>query len=257
MKTLQCTTVMVNCRLKEPSHAPSPAAVPAVVYDVVLGSTVMYPQGGGQPSDNGILTISTNPPLVFNVTDVRSESGVVHHYGQFAAATADPLPEAGTPVEVSVDPRRRALNSALHSAGHLLDSCMRRIGCNLFPTKGYHFPPSPYVEYEGQIPAELKETIVQRLQEAVTDAIARNEPVAIRPVAPSDLQSICDAGLFAHGNPYASLPEVRVVTLAGAACPCGGTHVTHVGDLKQVVIEKVKAKGKNIRVSYALPTFAA
>ncbi|KAJ4460021.1 hypothetical protein PAPYR_3733 [Paratrimastix pyriformis] len=50
MKTLQCTTVMVSCRLKEPSHALSPAAVPAVVYDVALSFSLVISGFGAAPS---------------------------------------------------------------------------------------------------------------------------------------------------------------------------------------------------------------
>jgi Ser-tRNA(Ala) deacylase AlaX len=37
-----------------------------------------------------------------------------------------------------------------------------------------------------------------------------------------------------------------------AGCPCGGTHVGHVGDIKGIEISKIVKKGKTIRVSYTL-----
>lgn len=42
----------------------------------------------------------------------------------------------------------------------------------------------------------------------------------------------------------------RIVTVAGLACPCGGTHVSSTGQLEGVRVTKVKAKKGTLRVSY-------
>lgn len=44
----------------------------------------------------------------------------------------------------------------------------------------------------------------------------------------------------------------RIVTVAGLACPCGGTHVRSTGQLAGARVTKVKAKKGAVRVSYAL-----
>lgn len=44
----------------------------------------------------------------------------------------------------------------------------------------------------------------------------------------------------------------RIVTVAGLACPCGGTHVSSTGQLEGVRVTKVKAKKGALRVSYTL-----
>lgn len=44
----------------------------------------------------------------------------------------------------------------------------------------------------------------------------------------------------------------RIVTVAGLACPCGGTHVSSTGQLEGVRVTKVKAKKGTLRVSYTL-----
>lgn len=48
----------------------------------------------------------------------------------------------------------------------------------------------------------------------------------------------------------------RIVTVAGLACPCGGTHVGSTRDLKGVRVTKLKAKKGTLRVSYAVPSVA-
>ena len=46
----------------------------------------------------------------------------------------------------------------------------------------------------------------------------------------------------------------RIVTVAGLACPCGGTHVRSTRQLEGVRVTKLKAKKGTLRVSYAVPS---
>ena len=57
------------------------------------------------------------------------------------------------------------MNARLHSAGHLLDSAVHRLGLDVSPGKGYHFPDGAYVEYTGSIPAEDRERVKQDIEQ--------------------------------------------------------------------------------------------
>jgi Ser-tRNA(Ala) deacylase AlaX len=46
--------------------------------------------------------------------------------------------------------------------------------------------------------------------------------------------------------------QVRVVTLAGLPCPCGGTHVQSTRELAACEVTKVKKKKNIMKVSYLL-----
>ncbi|MFQ6661709.1 hypothetical protein Gotur_029772 [Gossypium turneri] len=121
---------------------------------LILDNTIFHPQGGGQPSDTGFICV-TDSNLRFCVQDVRSKDGVVFHYGVAEDSSMENELEQGKGKEVilQVDESRRRLNSRLHSAGHLLDVCMRNVGFgHLEPGKGYHFPDGPFVEYKGTVP---------------------------------------------------------------------------------------------------------
>jgi len=78
-------------------------------HEIILDSTILYPQGGGQPSDRGHIKLPSG--IEFVVNDSRVVEGVVHHYGSFSGAPPDPLPLCGTPVTVYVDTERRAIHS--------------------------------------------------------------------------------------------------------------------------------------------------
>jgi len=47
----------------------------------------------------------------------------------------------------------------------------------------------------------------------------------------------------------------RLVEMAGSECPCGGTHVKDISHIGRILINKVKKKKGNIKVSYTLETF--
>ena len=51
-----------------------------------------------------------------------------------------------------MDEIKRKTYARYHSAGHLMDIAVRRVGLtHLQPGKGYHFPVGAYVDYIGVI----------------------------------------------------------------------------------------------------------
>ena len=131
-------------------------------HRVVTDRTIFHPQGGGQPSDIGEMR---SPSTTFKVTQVRKDGDCVHHFGHFDPEGATFLPD--TEVTMTVDEQARRLHARLHSAGHLLDTAVQRLGLQLTPGKGYHFPDSPFVEYEGTIPADQRDTVKEQLNDGM------------------------------------------------------------------------------------------
>jgi alanyl-tRNA synthetase len=56
--------------------------------------------------------------------------------------------------------------------------------------------------------------------------------------------SVCASDLSSYP------PTVRVVTVAGSPCPCGGTHVLHTGLLQGLEVTRAKTKKKVLKISY-------
>ena len=135
---------------------------------LVTDATVAHAQGGGQPSDRGLILLRGREGLeglAFEFLAVRSgAAGAMLHYGRFlrlsapleaaaAAEAADALPaEGGCPGAAPLDPDRaaaaaaalpgapaslhihrphRRLAARLHSAGHILDLAVRRVWAQL------------------------------------------------------------------------------------------------------------------------------
>jgi Ser-tRNA(Ala) deacylase AlaX len=204
---------------------------------VVLDRTILYPQGGGQPADQGEIVGEQG---TFAVTDVRYSEGTVYHFGIFTQGSFG----VGDTVTMTVNAERRALHSRIHSAGHVLDEAVTLLGYQLKPGKGYHFPEGPYVEYEGMLPEAEREQAVQKLQDQVNRLVAENLPIATR---------LTEATVQTVGGGTPATKSLRFMKIGSfAENPCGGTHVATTGALGMVTITKVKCKGGVTRISYSV-----
>lgn len=207
---------------------------------LVVDQTHFYPQGGGQPADRGVIA---GPGGAFTVTDTRFVDGEVLHYGTFAEGHL----EVGAAVEGRIDAERRALHARLHSAGHVLDLAVRSIGLTWEPTKGYHFPEGPYVEYHGSLDDIDRTALAASLADACARIVAADAPVTVRFMPREEMTTVC-----AHVP--TDLPPgkpARVVLFGTDGTPCGGTHVAHLGMIGAITIRKVKAEGTgSVRIGY-------
>ncbi len=210
---------------------------------IYLDATIFYPQGGGQPFDLGSIS---NASGTFDVQQVRfSPDGLVHHIGIFTSGSL----KTGDSVELLVDGARRMLNNKLHTAGHLVDVAMIQAGYDFEPSKGYHFPDSPYVEYKGSIPPEEREEAKLKLEAELETLVHSGDSVKWRTVNGKEaLKEDCKyiPDYLPEGKP------IRVVTISGLGCPCGGTHLRTNAEIGKISIKKIKVKGGNTRVSYRL-----
>ena len=227
-------------------------------YSVVTAATVFHPQGGGQPADVG--RIISDSGQAFLVDSVRSgEGGVIHHYGTFVAAgsssssTCPPFHVGQAGVTLEIDAASRRLHARLHSAGHALDVAVLQLGLQLRPTKGYHFQDAPYVEYLGKLPPEAGTA------DEVTMALTEKMKTLIEADIASEVQltSKVDAAKLLLGGEedvahFAEEAQVRLVSVGGNVCPCGGTHVKSTGELGVVEVTKIKTKKNVTRISYRL-----
>ncbi|CAH2053539.1 unnamed protein product [Thlaspi arvense] len=221
---------------------------------LILDSTVFHPQGGGQPSDTGFIAFSGSD-YKFSVQDVRSKDGIVLHYGAFEGSN----PESGMNIEkgqevyLLVDEPRRTLNSRLHSAGHLLDLCMQKVGLgHLEPGKGYHFPDGPFVEYKGTVPQDVLQVKQKELEAEANELISKGGKVYAA-ILPYDEASMLCGGSLPDYIPKGSTP--RILRLGeNPGCPCGGTHVSDISDIISMKVTQMRTKKGMTKVFYTIAT---
>ena len=210
---------------------------------VLLDETCFYPRGGGQDYDKGIMRSDTS---IFIVDEVRmDEEGSVRHIGMFNGAAFS----NGSEVELEVDAARRQLNSRIHSAGHLIDLAVDRIGLKWRPGRGAHYHDMAFVEYDGEWNAEEADGIKARIEREANSLVHEGGKNEIRFMPKEEMHTVCR---FVPDYVPTNKPGRVVIYHGDFGVPCGGTHVKDLGDIGKMTITKVKKKDKNIRVSYKL-----
>lgn len=211
-------------------------------YRFILDQTCFYPGGGGQACDLGKIEWEGGELTITGVT--KDAQGVVGHDGTLEGS----LPKVGQRVECEINEERRALNSRLHCAGHLLDYAIQQAGKSWKPGKGSHFPGRCYVEYDGEFDAQEANDLAQKIESTLSNLTKKGGAITPMRVKSSDANK--------HSN---YVPEVVVKKYQNVhvaqypndfAICCGGTHLTDVSQLGQVKITKIKKKDGHIRVSY-------
>uniref|UniRef100_A0A1J3ET73 Alanine--tRNA ligase n=1 Tax=Noccaea caerulescens TaxID=107243 RepID=A0A1J3ET73_NOCCA len=219
---------------------------------LILESTVFHPQGGGQPSDTGFIVFAGSD-FKFSVQDVRSKDGIVLHYGVFEGSNPESEMniEKGKEVHLVVDESRRKLNSRLHSAGHLLDLCMQKVGLgHLEPGKGYHFPDGPFVEYKGIVPQDELQVKQKELDAEADELISKGGKVYAA-ILPYEEASVLCGGSLPDYIPKGSTP--RILRLGeNIGCPCGGTHVSDISDIISMKVTQIRTKKGMTKVFYTI-----
>lgn len=203
---------------------------------IILDQTIFYPQGGGQPADQGSIMSGQNS---FQVSDVRlQEDGTVHHYGLFTKGEI----KVGDTVKLHIDADRRLLNAKIHSAGHLIDIAISALNItSIKPTKGFHFPEGAYVEYAGTL--ENAADYIPQIEAKMKELIAQNMTIETHNLLAAEAQA---QGIWAPPGKSA-----RIVNFAGyEGCGCGGTHIRHSGEIGEVKIRKISSKKGVTRVGY-------
>ncbi|GMH64149.1 hypothetical protein TrLO_g320 [Triparma laevis f. longispina] len=227
----------------------------ATLVDLAFDVSPFHPQGGVQPSDVGKITVErTGLELTVKKATFSFEMNVVtHHCSVATAVAAAPLDiQVGDTCTLDVDAETRALYSKYHTAGHLVDSAMFRLGYEFPPEKGYHFPDAPCVEYKGMVEADKRQELVGKLKEEFEVLVNEEIPTTICmrtkeecEVELNRTQKNFDFDMFKD-------PEVRIVGVANFKCPCGGTHVRSTKELSEFTVTGIKCKKGITKIKYDL-----
>lgn len=201
---------------------------------VVLSDTVLYPEGGGQPADRGILTVLDErgaPRAEVAVVDVRKVAGAVRHvlaapppaavgFGGGAAA------EAGTRVVVELDWARRFDHMQQHTAQHLLTAVAdARFGWH---TTAFHLG-EHVSDIELDTPAIAADKLAQ-LEELVAAEIRAARPVVVHRVTSERYATMA---VRSRGLPEGHVGDVRLVEIQGVDLnTCGGTHCASTAEIE-------------------------
>lgn len=109
------------------------------------------------------------------------------------------------------------------------------------------------MEYSGTIPLEERPQVLKDLQTAFRELVEEDIATNIE-IQPEDQASeLCkNVDMKDFGGGKDEPTDIRIVTVAGFYCVCGGTHVQSTGELKANgwTITGIKSKKGVVRVKY-------
>ncbi|KAA3629322.1 MAG: alanyl-tRNA editing protein [Proteobacteria bacterium] len=197
-----------------------------------LDRTVFYPQGGGQPGDQGILRMSDGREIV--IIDTRKgEDDILH-----ISAPGSPMPKVGSPVTAMLDWSVRYPRMRMHTCLHLLSAVLP------YPVTG-----GSVRDDSGRLDFDLPESPDKEQASAeLNRLITADRPVTYRWISDAELDAQPDLVKTLSVQPPRGQGQVRLVDIADTDLqPCGGTHVARTGEIGRVRISKIEKKGRQNR----------
>jgi alanyl-tRNA synthetase len=194
---------------------------------VVLSRTAFYPEGGGQPSDRGVLGTA-------RVVDVQEVEGEVLH------AIDGPAP--GGRVRAVVDAARRRDHVQQHHGQHLLSAAFEaRAGAR---TLSFHLGEETSTIDVDAPPARLD---LRAIEAAANDLVFRDLPVTVRDFAPEELGRLPLRKEPMKGSRVVVVGEPDAIV---DASPCGGTHPRRTGAVGAIAVLRATKWGPGSRVEF-------
>jgi misacylated tRNA(Ala) deacylase len=209
-------------------------AVDAENRGIGLDRTAFYPAGGGQPTDNGTLTIDSQ---VYPVLKCKKAGDQVYHYvgGELA------LPAAGAHVSGEIDWERRYKLMRTHTAMHILCGVIfRDYGASV--TGGDMDPLQGRMDFEFE---SLQRELVDEIQAAINAEVAKGLPIRVKILPRDEAFQIPDLIRTKINLLPEGIQQVRVVEIVGLDLQAdGGTHVANTSEVGSIRVVDYKSKGK-------------
>jgi alanyl-tRNA synthetase len=206
---------------------------------IILDSTPMYAESGGQTGDSGIIKGKAGS---FKVENTIKEDNVIIHTGILEGQL-----NTGDEVNVEVDCERRKAIERNHTATHILQSALRKVLGNHVQQNGSLVEPDR-LRFDFTHTEQLAGEQVKDIEYEVNNIVMNNLPLEMRVMTREQAEQ--EGALAFFGEKYGN--EVRTVTITDPQAQetvsmelCGGTHLGSTGEigLFKIVAESGIAAG--------------
>ena len=186
-------------------------------YAVTLSQDGFYPEGGGQPSDQGTLK---NEKDTWQVLDVKEGNPNIHWIDHFI--------EIGSKVHCEVDQKRRFRLSQNHSGEHIVSGIVHKYFT--YENVGFHMESQG--EIKGLMTIDFNGVLsfehCKKIEKEANEEIWKNTPITIvwNP----------DESVFYRSKKELN-GDIRIVKIGDIdSCACCGTHVESTGQIGLIKI---------------------
>jgi len=216
---------------------------------VVLDQTAFYPEGGGQPSDQGFLKFNGGQT---EVVDVQKVGNVIVH------VVKDIVPQQGSVVAGTINWERRNSLMKQHTATHVLMGAARRVlGQHVWQAGAQKDVDRSRLDFSHFRRLTLEE--MHKIEELANKAVIRNIPVETSWKPRTEAEKQYGFRLYQGG--VVPGKEIRVVNIKDWDVEaCGGTQVKNTGEIGFIKIlhtERIQDGVERIVFSAGLPALRA
>ena len=219
---------------------------------IVLDTTVFYPGGGGQPSDQGLILRAADGRRWVVAGARKSGADIVH---QLDLGDADP-PAVGDRVEVELDWARRRMLMRTHTALHALCGVVWR-DYGALVTGGNMEPGAGRMDFEFET---MGADLVGAIEETVNRELAASRDVRVNVLPRDEAFAIPDLIRTKINLLPPGIEEIRTIEIVGLDLQAdGGTHVANTREVGGIRVTGYESKGrinKRIRIELGEPTAA-
>jgi Ser-tRNA(Ala) deacylase AlaX len=210
----------------------------------IVDQSIYHPQGGGQPNDQGHISIDGEPEL--KIVSAKYADNGIRHYTERELSKET----LHNKIYMHINSSSRKLNAAYHTSGHWLSQVvLENLQLPLFPIKGHHFPGEAYIEFEGDFNCITTDTIDEIKMAMQIDLHVNPKMIAVTSATGSEFFE--SALLPKNFKPPVNKP-LRFTQIEGYRwIPCGGTHVESLLEIKSVQPVEFYMKGGKIRLKYS------
>ena len=195
---------------------------------LIFDKTIFYPEGGGQPGDEGFVTNDENKTRVLGTKYINQK--LVH----LVEETQDF--KKNDKVKLELDWSRRYSHMQVHTCLHLL--------CSIIP---YPVTGGSIGDGRGRLDFDLetkpnKEDVLNSLNKLISD----DHTISISSITDDELDQNPDLVRTMSVKPPRGSGTIRMIKIGEDIDfqPCGGTHVKKTSEIKLVKSVKIENKGK-------------
>ncbi|KAG5646600.1 hypothetical protein DXG03_002904 [Asterophora parasitica] len=232
----------------------APAIPSDPILEVILHDTVIFPEGGGQPTDTGVIT-TTADGVAWEVVQAKRHGGHAVHYVRVKDGDVDKASLAFSPgasVTVSLgqeDFDRRYDHMSMHTSQHVLSALLEaRLGILTLSWSLTSYPSPCYVE----IPRGMTPEEISSIQNEANRLVFEGRRVHVE-VEELDRTQVKPVPTLESGRAVGrGLPDdytggvKRVIVIDGVdRNPCCGTHLPSLHNLQLFLLPHTDALARS------------
>ncbi|CAK7915402.1 putative alanyl-tRNA editing protein alaX [[Candida] anglica] len=205
-------------------------------YAIEFEDTILFPEGGGQPSDSGSIILPDES--VITVSKVLRDKLSAKHI------TTSPI-EPGTPVTLKVDWEKRLDYMQQHTGQHLLSAVFDTYNLETLSWAMGENGKLNYIE----LPKKVDDNVLAEVNKKVNDLIFDALPIGV--VTPDSHGGEIDTSHIPDDYDL-SKGIVRIVKIGELdANPCCGTHLTSTSQIQAIsLLHQTNIRGGNSKLFF-------